>query len=362
MKRGRPLPELVLNVSENNQLVEWTRRHKTSQALALRARIILACAHKESNTEVARRLRVTIQTVGKWRCRFVQRRLDGLLDEPRPGTPRTLGDARVERLIATTLNELPRDATHWSTRSLARKLKLSQSTVSRVWRAFGLQPHRTETFKLSTDPLFIDKVRDIVGLYLNPPAKALVLCVDEKSQIQALDRTQPILPLAPGLPQRRTHDYMRHGTTTLFAALNMATGKVIGELHRRHRAKEFLQFLRTIDANVPQTLEVHLVMDNYGTHKTPSVRGWFARHPRFHAHFTPTSASWLNMVERWFGLLSEKQIKRGTHRSTIELEQAIRKYLAIHNEKPQPFVWTKTADDILASLARFCKRISDSGH
>ena len=362
MKRGRPLPELVLNVSENNQLVEWTRRHKTSQALALRARIILACAHKESNTEVARRLRVTIQTVGKWRCRFVQRRLDGLLDEPRPGTPRTLGDARVERLIATTLNELPRDATHWSTRSLARKLKLSQSTVSRVWRAFGLQPHRTETFKLSTDPLFIDKVRDIVGLYLNPPAKALVLCVDEKSQIQALDRTQPILPLAPGLPQRRTHDYMRHGTTTLFAALNMATGKVIGELHRRHRAKEFLQFLRTIDANVPQTLEVHLVMDNYGTHKTPSVRGWFARHPRFHAHFTPTSASWLNMVERWFGLLSERQIKRGTHRSTVQLEQAIRHYLAIHNEKPQPFVWTKTADDILASLARFCKRISDSGH
>ena len=362
MKRGRPLPELVLNVSENNQLVEWTRRHKTSQALALRARIILACAHKESNTEVARRLRVTIQTVGKWRCRFVQRRLEGLLDEPRPGTPRTLGDARVDRLIATTLNELPRDATHWSTRSLARKLKLSQSTVSRVWRAFGLQPHRTETFKLSTDPLFIDKVRDIVGLYLNPPAKALVLCVDEKSQIQALDRTQPILPLAPGLPQRRTHDYMRHGTTTLFAALNMATGKVIGELHRRHRAKEFLQFLRTIDANVPQTLEVHLVMDNYGTHKTPSVRGWFARHPRFRAHFTPTSASWLNMVERWFGLLSEKQIKRGTHRSTVQLEQAIRHYLAIHNEKPQPFVWTKTADDILASLARFCKRISDSGH
>jgi transposase len=362
MKRGRPLPELVLSVPENNQLVEWTRRHKTSQALALRSRIILACAQKESNTEVARRLRVTIQTVGKWRSRFVQRRLDGLLDEPRPGTPRTLGDARVERLIATTLNELPRDATHWSTRSLARKLKLSQSTVSRVWRAFGLQPHRTETFKLSTDPLFIDKVRDVVGLYLNPPAKALVLCVDEKSQIQALDRTQPILPLAPGVPQRRTHDYMRHGTTTLFAALNMATGKVIGELHRRHRAKEFLQFLRTIDANVPQALEVHLVMDNYGTHKTPSVRSWFARHPRFHAHFTPTSASWLNMVERWFGLLSEKQIKRGTHRSTVQLEQAIRQYLAIHNEKPQPFVWTKTADDILASLARFCKRISDSGH
>ena len=361
MKRGRPLPELTLNVAENNQLVEWTRRHKTSQALALRSRIILACAQNATNGEVARRCQTTPQTVGKWRSRFVARRMDGLLDEPRPGTPRRTGDAQIERLIATTLNELPRDATHWSTRSLARKLKLSQSTVSRVWRAFGLQPHRSETFKLSTDPLFIDKVRDIVGLYLNPPTKALVLCVDEKSQIQALDRTQPILPLAPGVPQRRTHDYMRHGTTTLFAALDMASGKVIGELHRRHRAKEFLQFLRTIDTNVPEALDVHLIMDNYGTHKTPSVRNWFARHPRFHAHFTPTSASWLNMVERWFGLLSEKQIKRGTHRSTFELEQAIREYLAIHNEKPHPFVWTKTADEILASLARFCKRISDSG-
>ena len=362
MKLGRPLPELVLSVAENNQLVEWTRRHKTSQALALRARIILACAQDATNGEVARRVQTTPQTVGKWRQRFVDHRLGGLLDEPRPGTPRRIGDARVERLIATTLNEVPRDATHWSTRSLAQKLKLSQSTVSRVWRAFGLQPHRTESFKLSTDPLFIDKVRDIVGLYLNPPAKALVLCVDEKSQIQALDRTQPILPLAPGIAERRTHDYMRHGTTTLFAALDMATGKVIGELHRRHRATEFLQFLRTIDANVPENLDVHLIMDNYGTHKTPSVKGWFARHPRFHAHFTPTSASWLNMVERWFGILSEKQIKRGTHRSTVELEKAIRNYLAIHNDSPRPFVWTKSADEILASLARFCKRISDSGH
>jgi transposase len=352
----------VLSVPEHNQLVEWTRRHKTSQALALRSRIILACAQTATNTEVAQRLHVTMQTVGKWRRRFLQRRLDGLVDEPRPGTPRTISDAQVERLIATTLNEVPRDATHWSTRSLGRKLKLSQSTVSRVWRAFGLQPHRSETFKLSTDPLFIDKVRDIIGLYLNPPVKALVLCVDEKSQIQALDRTQPILPLAPGIPERRTHDYQRHGTTTLFAALDIATGKVIGELHRRHRAKEFLQFLRTIEANVPQGLDVHLIMDNYGTHKTPSVKAWFARHRRFHPHFTPTSASWLNLVERWFGLLSEKQIKRGTHRSTLELEKAIRHYLAIHNENPRPFVWTKTADEILASLARFCNRISDSGH
>jgi transposase len=362
MRRGPRLPQIELTVQENNQLVEWTRRHKTSQALAARSRIILACAQGASNTEVANRLRMTVQTVGKWRGRFAERRLDGLLDEPRPGTPRKLDDARVERLIATTLNERPAEATHWSTRLLARRLKLSQSTVSRVWRAFGLQPHRSETFKLSTDALFIDKVRDIVGLYLNPPTKAMVLCVDEKSQIQALDRTQPILPLAPGIPERRTHDYQRHGTTTLFAALDLATGNVIGELHRRHRSKEFLAFLRTIDGNVPSALDVHLIMDNYGTHKTPTVKSWLARHPRFHVHFTPTSSSWLNMVERWFALISERQIKRGTHRSTVELERAIRQYLDIYNKNPKPFIWTKTADEIFASVARFCKRISDSGH
>lgn len=362
MKKGRQLQELKLTVRETNQLVEWTRRHKTSQALALRARIILACAQGENNSEVARRCRVIRQTVGKWRSRFLERRLDGLLDEPRPGAPRKHGDAKIEQLIATTLNERPVEATHWSTRLLARKLKISQSTVSRAWRAFGLQPHRSETFKLSTDPLFIDKVRDIVGLYLNPPTKAMVLCVDEKSQIQALDRTQPVLPLAPGLPERRTHDYVRHGTTTLFAALDLATGNVIGELHRRHRSKEFLAFLRTIDANVPPELDVHLVMDNYGTHKTPSVKGWLARHSRFHVHFTPTSSSWLNLVERWFALLSERQIKRGTHRSTLELERAIRQYLNLYNTDPKPFIWHKSADEILGSLARFCKRISDSGH
>jgi transposase len=362
MPLGRPLPELVLSIEENNQLVEWSRRRKTGQALALRSRIVLACAQPLPNREVAQRLRVTPQMVGKWRSRFVSKRLDGLLDEPRPGTPRTVGDAQVERLIVTTLNQRPRDATHWSSRSLARKLGVSQSTVSRVWRAFGLQPHREETFKLSTDPLFIDKVRDIVGLYLNPPLKAMVLCVDEKSQIQALNRTEPILPLTPGLPQRRTHDYLRHGTTTLFAALNVASGEVIGELHRRHRAKEFLKFLATIERNTPAGLQVHLIMDNYGTHKTAAVRAWFARHPRFHVHFTPTSASWINQVERWFALLTEKQIKRGSHRSTLELERAIRDYLAIHNKDPKPFVWTKSANDILASIARFCKRISDSGH
>jgi transposase len=360
--KGPQLRELKLTTQETDQLLEWTRRHKTSQALALRARIILACAQGQNNIEVAKSCRVIRQTVGKWRNRFLERRLDGLLDEPRPGAPRKLDDARIEQLIAATLNERPREATHWSTRLMANKLHISQSTVSRVWRAFGLQPHRVETFKLSADPLFIEKVRDIVGLYLDPPTKAMVLCVDEKSQIQALDRTQPMLPLAPGIAERRTHDYKRHGTTSLFAALDVATGRVIGELHRRHRSKEFLAFLRTIEANVPSTLAVHLILDNYGTHKTPSVRAWFARNPRFHVHFTPTSASWLNLVERFFALLTERQIKRGTHRSTIDLERAIRAYLSIYNEDPKAFVWAKSADEILASLGRFCRHISDSGH
>jgi transposase len=359
---GRPLKVLELSAAEREELLRWTRRHKSAQALALRARIVLDCAAGMSNTEVAASRGVSKQMVCKWRARFIAKRAEGLLDEPRPGKPRTLDDERIEQLIATTLGTLPRGATHWSTRALAEHLAVSQSTVSRVWRAFGLQPHRQATFKLSADPLFIEKVRDIVGLYLDPPVKAMVLCVDEKSQIQALDRTQPILPMAPGLPERRTHDYMRHGTTSLFAALDVATGRVIGQLHRRHRSGEFLQFLRTIDAQVPAELDVHLVMDNYGTHKTPAVRAWFARHPRFHVHFTPTSASWLNQVERWFALLSEKQIKRGTHRSTSALEKAIREFLNVHNENPQPFRWNKTADQILASLARFCKRTSDSPH
>ena len=362
MGRGRALEALTLSVEENNRLVEWTRRHRTAQALALRARIVLGCAQGAANREVARRLRVTPQTVGKWRSRFLERRLDGLLDEPRPGAPRQIGDAQVEAVIAKTLHEKPRNATQWSSRAMAKASGLSQTSVMRVWHAFGLQPHRTETFKLSTDPLFIEKVRDIVGLYLNPPTKALVLCVDEKSQIQALDRTQPILPMLPGLPERRTHDYMRHGTTTLFAALDIATGEVIGELHRRHRSTEFLRFLRTIEQQVPGSLDVHLVMDNYGTHKTPSVKAWLARHPRYHVHFTPTSASWLNQVERWFAELTQKYIRRGTHRSTIELERAIRSYLETYNDEPRPFVWTKSADEILESIKRFCMRTSDSGH
>jgi len=362
MPRGRPLPELKLTVEESNRLVEWTRRRKTSQALGLGARIVLACAQGSANGQVAAHLRVTKQTVGKWRQRFVERRLDGLLDEPRPGAPRQIGDEVVEAVIAKTLHEQPADATHWSTRSLARTHGLSHSTVARIWQAFRLQPHRQETFKLSTDALFVDKVRDIVGLYLNPPIKAVVLCVDEKSQIQALDRTQPILPMTPGLPERRTHDYLRHGTTTLFAALDVASGKVIGQLHRRHRATEFLKFLAHLDASVPAEADVHVVMDNYGTHKTPTVKRWFSRHPRFHPHFTPTSSSWINQVERWFAEITRKQIRRGTHRSTRELEQAIRAYLATYNQNPRPFAWTKSADDILDSIKRFCMRISETGH
>jgi transposase len=362
MGMGRPLPELKLTVEEHNRLVEWTRRRSSAQALALRARIVLGCAQGDSNTEMAKRLNLTLQTVGKWRQRFVDKRLDGLLDAPRPGQPRKISDAKVEQVLAMTLERRPLQATHWSTRLMAKASGLNQTAVGRIWRAFGLQPHRAESFKLSTDPLFIDKVRDIVGLYLCPPTRAVVLCVDEKSQIQALDRTQPLLPLSFGITERRSHDYMRHGTTTLFAALDLATGKVIGELHRRHRSGEFLQFLRTIDQRVPERLEIHLVMDNYGTHKTPAVKAWFARHPRFHLHFTPTSGSWLNLVERWFALLSARQIKRGSHRSTVELENAIRNYLAIHNQDPKPFVWHKSADQIIESVGRFCKRINDSVH
>jgi transposase len=359
---GRPKAQLVLSESEREQLEALTLRRKTAQALALRARIVLACAAGADNKVVAARQRVTQQTVSKWRARFVEQRLDGLLDAPRPGAPRSIDDARVDAVIARTLESVPAGATHWSTRSMARDAGLSQTAVSRIWRAFGLQPHRQEAFKLSSDPLFVEKVRDIVGLYLDPPMKAMVLCVDEKSQIQALDRTQPLLPLAPGIPQRRTHDYARHGTTTLFAALDIATGEVIGELHRRHRSAEFLQFLRTIETNVPPRMDIHLVMDNYGTHKTPSIRAWLARNPRFHVHFTPTSASWLNQVERWFATLTQNYIRRGTHRSTRQLEQAIRQYLDLNNARPKPFVWSKSANDILASIERFCLRTSNSRH
>jgi transposase len=360
--RGRPKTQLVLTQAEREELLALTLRRKTAQALALRARIVLACADGQNNREVAARQRVTHQTVGKWRTRFVEQRLDGLLDAPRSGAPRTIDDVRVDAVIAKTLESVPAGATHWSTRTMASAAELSQTAVSRIWRAFGLQPHRQETFKLSTDPMFVEKVRDIVGLYMDPPLAAMVLCVDEKSQIQALDRTQPLLPLAPGIPERRTHDYERHGTTTLFAAYDIATGAVIGETHRRHRSAEFLKFLRTVEANVPPLLDVHLVMDNYGTHKTTSIKAWLTRHPRFHVHFTPTSASWLNQVERWFATLTQRCIRRGTHRSTRELEQAISQYVAANNVSPKPFVWSKTADDILTSIERFCLRTSNSQH
>jgi transposase len=362
MRRGRQLAPLSITSEERESLERWTRRPKTGQALAQRARIILESATGKSNTEVARRLRITKQMVGKWRTRFLEKRLNGLLDEPRPGTPRRLSDVEVERVLTMTLESTPKNATHWSTRSLAKACGLSRSSVHRVWQAFALAPHRSETFKLSRDPLFIDKVRDIVGLYLDPPDKALVLCVDEKSQIQALDRSQPILPLRPGQAERRAHDYKRNGTTSLFAALDTKTGKVIGQLHRRHRSREFRKFLDKIDAAVPAGFEVHLILDNYGTHKTASIQRWLLKRPRFQLHFTPTGASWLNLVERWFALLTEHQLRRGVFRSTRNLETTIRSYIDSHNEQPKPFIWTKTADEILASVARFCQRTLETGH
>jgi transposase len=362
MPRGRQKPSLVLTEEERETLERWARRPTTAQALAQRARIVLRCAAGDLNQAVAREVGVTRLTVGRWRQRFVTKRLDGLLDEPRPGAPRRVTDAAVERIVRLTLESTPREATHWSTRAMAKRCGLSQSSVSRIWRAFALRPHRVETFKLSKDPLFIEKVRDIVGLYLAPPDKALVLSVDEKAQIQALDRSQPVLPMRPGQVERRTHDYTRYGTTTLFAALNTKSGKIIGEFHHRQRAVEFRKFLDTIAATVPARLDVHLILDNSRTHKTPRIRRWLVRHPRVHLHFTPTGASWINLVERWFAALTDKQLRRGVHRSTRELEQAIRNYIALTNGHAQPFVWTKTADEILASVSRFCHRISDSGH
>jgi transposase len=360
MPLGRPKAPLVLTADERQQLDSLAHRARTAPQLARRARIVLACADGRDNTTVATRLRLSPTTVCKWRARFVRDRLDGLYDEPRPGGPRTITDEQVERVIVRTLETSPRGATHWSTRAMARATGLSHMTIARVWRAFGLQPHRTETFKLSPDPLLVEKVRDIVGLYVDPPAHAVVLCVDEKAQIQALDRTAPLLPMRPGQAERRTHDYKRHGTTSLFAALDAKTGRVIAETHRRHRSQEFRKFLDRIDASVPPALNVHLVLDNYGTHKTPLIWSWLAKRPRFHVHFTPTYGSWLNLVERWFAALTTKQIRRGAHRSVAELERAIHEFLDTHNDAPKPFVWTKSADDILASIARFAQRTLDT--
>jgi transposase len=361
-QRGRPTAQVVLSEEERETLERWARRPKSAQALALRCRIVLAAAAGETNTAIAARLGCNPATVGKWRTRFAARRLDGLHDEPRPGKPRTISDQDVERVIAATLEETPVDATHWSTRSLAQATGMSQSAVSRIWRAFGLKPHLTESFKLSPDPLFIDKVRDIVGLYLNPPEAAAVLCVDEKAQIQALDRTAPVLPLLPGTPERRTHDYRRYGTTNLYAALDVASGNVIADLTARHRAAEFRRFLNLIDKAVPAGLDVHVVVDNSSTHKTAAIQRWLLRHPRFSFHFTPSYASWLNLVERWFAELTSKWLRRGTHRSVNELVASIRTWITNWNDDPKPFVWHKTADEILDNLATYCQRISDSGH
>jgi transposase len=361
-RRGTPMAELVLSDDERDTLERWARRHTSSQALALRCRIVLACSEGRSNSEVADHLGVNRKTVGKWRARFVEGRLDGLHDEPRPGGPRTISDEDVERVIVKTLEETPRDATHWSTRSLASATGMSQSAISRIWRAFGLKPHLVDSFKLSPDPLFIDKVRDVVGLYLNPPDAAVVLCVDEKSQIQALDRTAPILPLIPGTPQRRTHDYKRNGTTNLYAALDVASGKVIADLTPRHRAEEFRRFLNLIDNRVPEGLDVHVIVDNNSTHKTPSIQRSLVRHPRFTLHFTPTYSSWLNLVERWFAELTNRWLRRGTHHSTRDLVASIRTWIQMWNDQPKPFVWHKTADEILENLANYCERINDSGH
>ena len=361
---ARPKPELVLSGDERQTLTQWAARPKSTQRLALRARIVLACADDPSNKAVARRLGVCGATAGTWRNRFAARRSEGLADEPRPGAPRKVADDAVEQVVTKTLEAEPTNATHWSTRGMARASGLSQSTVGRIWRAFGLKPHRADTFKLSTDPYFVEKVRDVVGRYLSPPERAIVLCIDEKPQVQALERTQPVLPMAPGRTERGTHDYTRHGTTSLFAALNVATGAVIGGCHRRHRSQELVKFLDHVSVSLPKEpgVSVHIVLDNYGTHKTPAVKRWFLRHPEYHLHFTPTSASWLNQVERFFARITDDRVRRGVFTSVPQLERAIADYLAEHNQNPKPFAWTATADSTLERLKRVCERTSDSGH
>jgi len=356
MRTGRPKQPLIVTEEERERLESLAHRARSQALLARRARVVLACAEGLDNKTVAKKLRCCLGMVGKWRSRFLKGRLEGLYDEPRPGAPRKVSDDQVEKVVIQTLESTPRGQTHWSTRGLAKASGLSRMTVSRIWHAFGLQPHRADTFKLSPDPQLIEKVRDIVGLYMNPPEHALVLCVDEKSQIQALDRTQPLLPLRPGQVERGTHDYKRHGTTSPFSALESKTNRVIGQLHGRHRSQEFRRFLDTIEANVPAELDVHIVLDNYGTHKTAIIRKWFAKRPRLHVHFTPTYGSWINLVERWFAEFTDRRIRRGVFRSVKELEAAIREYIAVHNEDPKPFVRTRTADQILDSIARYAQR------
>ena len=360
--RGPALAVLTLSDDERAQLQRWVRRRKSAQDLALRSRIVLECASGVSNSEAARRLGVSLPTVRKWRARFLERRLDGLVDEPRPGRPATISVEEVEQVVIDTLESTPKNATHWSRAKMSEKSGLSKSTVGRIWKAFGLKPHLEEGFKLSNDPLFTEKVYDIVGLYLNPPESAVVLSVDEKSQVQALARSQPAFPMMPGIPERRTHDYVRHGTTSLFAAMNVADGTVISSVHRRHRSVEFKKFLIKIDKNVPAHLTVHVVCDNYSTHKHPSVKAWLEKHPRFHMHFTPTYSSWINQVERLFAEVTRDLLQRSDHRSVQALEKDLRDWVKAWNEDPKPFIWTKTADQILTSIARYLKRINESGH
>jgi len=356
MASGRVAVSIVLEEAERTALTALIRKHGAPQSLAMRARIVLAAASGLSNKEIAAKLDVCAHTVGVWRKRFAGEGMDGLYDEPRPGAPRQIGDEEIAATIRKTLETRPKGSTHWSLRTMAKAVGHAPSTIHRIWQAFGLQPHRTETFKLSSDPLFVEKVRDIVGLYLSPPERAVVLCIDEKSQVQALDRTQPLLPMRPGQAERRTHDYTRHGTTSLFAALDVAAGTVVGQCMPRHRAQEFRKFLDAVERNVPADLDVHVIMDNYGTHKTKLIRNWFAKRPRWHVHFTPTSASWINQVERFFAMLTDRAIRRGVFRSVAQLEAAITAYIKTANANPRPFRWTKSANDILASIQRFCLR------
>jgi transposase len=362
MRNGRPKKPLEIAVNDREKLTLITRRPKSSQALATRARIVLHCAQGLNNAEVAARLDITPATVGKWRERFRKLGIDGLLDEPRVGAPRKIQDKQIEAVVTKTLECMPAQGTHWSTRLMAQEMGMTQNAIVRIWRAFGLQPHRVENFKFSKDPQFVEKVRDIVGLYMNPPDRAIVLCVDEKSQVQALNRTEPILPLAPGVPARQSHDYERHGVTSLFAAMDIASGVTISTCYRRHRHQEFLRFLNQIEDSLPQGLDVHLVMDNYGTHKVAKVRTWLARHPRYHVHFTPTSSSWLNLVERLFAEVTERCVRRGSHTAVRQLEEAMLTYLDRRNENPKPFSWTANPDLILGKVERLSKRISHSGH